>query len=124
MKSLAPLGSSRFISLRVRVVDSDKTPNDGLDTPSTASYKPMNRSHPRSGKKAPDTASGGATPDRLEEGSVRQREAPKEALAAFKTSLDLASTILSALPFQAPKAAVDMIKQIVTGFEVGLGFSP
>ena len=84
----------------------------------------MNRSHPRSGKKAPDTASGGATPDRLEEGSVRQREAPKEALAAFKTSLDLASTILSALPFQAPKAAVDMIKQIVTGFEVGLGFSP
>ena len=103
----------------VHLVDSDKTLND---SPSTISPKPMDRSHPISGKEATDTASGGTTPDRSrtpdprEEGSARQREAPKEALGAFKTCLDLTSTILSALPFQAPKAAVDTIEQMVTAF--------
>ena len=86
----------------------------------------MNRSRHRSGKATPGLASGSTTPDRSrtpdprEEGSARRQEARKEGLESLKTCLDFASTILSALPFQAPKAAVDGIKQLVTGFEASL----
>ena len=87
----------------------------------------MNRLRRKSGKATPDPASGATTPDRSttpdlrEEGSSRQQEAWKDALGGLKTCLDLASTILSALPFQAPKAAVDTIKQLMTGYEASLG---
>jgi hypothetical protein len=86
----------------------------------------MNRSRNRSRKADPDHASGDTTPDRAttpdsrEQGSARQQEGRKEAIGALKTCLDLASTILSALPVQAPKAAVDTIKQLLTGLEAGL----
>ena len=42
----------------------------------------------------------------------------KQALGTFKTCLDLASIVLSALPIQAPKAAVDAVKKLVTDYEV------
>ena len=87
----------------------------------------MNRSRHRSGKATPDPASGNTTPNRSRTPNPqedREREIRKDALGALKTCLDLTSTILSALPFQAPKAAVDTIKQMVTGFEVGSGFEP
>ena len=86
----------------------------------------MNRSRHRSGKPSPDHASGSTTPDRAntpdprEEGSARQQEVRKEVMGALKSCLDLTSTILSALPVQAPEAAVDAIKQLLTGLEAGL----
>jgi hypothetical protein len=52
------------------------------------------------------------------------KEASKEVLGAFKTCLDLASTILSVLPIQAPKAAVDSVKQMVTNIEARSTSSP
>ena len=87
----------------------------------------MNRSRHRLGKATPDPASGATTPDRSttpdprEAGSARQQELQKEVLGSLKTCLGFASTILSALPFQAPKAAIDAINQLVSGFEVNLG---
>ena len=75
----------------------------------------------RLGKDAPDlqaTPDHSAAPGAGEGVSTRQKDAQMEALGAFKTCLDIASTILSALPIQAPKAAVDTIKQLVTSFEV------
>ena len=86
----------------------------------------MNRLRRKQGKATPDPASGGTTPDRsttpdLREEGVSRQEAWKDALGGLKTCLDLASTILSALPFQAPKAAVDTIRQLMTGYEACLG---
>ncbi len=47
-----------------------------------------------------------------------ESEVRKQALGAFKTCLDLASIVLSALPIQAPKAAVDTVRKLVTDYEV------
>ncbi len=61
--------------------------------------------------------SGRATTNAELEIVARQKDAQKEALGTLKICLTLASTILSGLPIQAPKAAVDTIKQMIVDFE-------
>ena len=78
----------------------------------------MSKLYKKSGNTTPNTGSGTS----LGQGSSdpqqeRQKDAQKDALGLLKTSLGLASNILSLLPIQAPKNAVDLVKQLITDFE-------
>ena len=78
----------------------------------------MSKFYKKSGNTTPNTGSGTS----LGQGSSdpqqeRQSDTQKDALGILKTSLGFASNILSFLPVQAPKNAVDLVKQLVTDFE-------